>query len=141
MDPLTLSIGIVALISSAANLTNSISRDISRLKNVERKIRDQVSEIEVMCDVLMECNEIIQASQDTKIPISVKRSFDFCEMRYQELMEFMPKTPPLKSRSTVSKFVWRSKQLHTEKERKTALSGFRNAVLLLRDLCSEYISE
>ena len=141
-DPLTLTLTIVSIISSATSFTATTSALSRRVKKTDSEIQSQLHDIEVMCEVLEECQGIIEKSQNVKIPLSVERTLDICLIRYKELMEILERArvQRLHPGSTFSSFARWTKQLATENERKTAFSAFRNAVLLLRDLCTECVA-
>lgn len=90
-----------------------------------------------MCEVLEECHDIVRASENVSIPPSVDRALHICLDRYTNLMALVERLriDKLESRSLFTK--WH--QIVTEPERKAAFDAFRNSVMLLRDLCSEYV--
>ena len=136
MAELTVLVAIVSIISSSASFgtqTTAISR---RLKKSDREVENQMHEINVMCEVLKECYGIIQASRDAKVPSSIPRALDSCQVRYVEMMGLMERfrNERLEAETGLARYVRLAKQSATESERKSAFSAFRNAVILLRDL-------
>lgn len=138
-DPLTLSIAIISIVSSAATFSSKTTEFTKRARRSDNEIEAQLYEIKVMCEVLEECRGIIEASRNTTIPASVDRTMDVCHHRFQELMELMERHRRglLQSNSTFARMSRWTKQLASESERRSAFSAFRNAVMLLRDLCTE----
>lgn len=140
MAELSIIIGIASIISSGAAFTAQTSKTIKRLKGSDREIEHQMQEINVMCEVLQECDGIIKASRDAKIPDSIPQALESCQVRYVEMMDLMERfrNERLESNTAISRLRRVMKQSASESERKSAFSAFRNAALLLRDLCTEY---
>lgn len=140
MADFTVAIAILSIISSSASFTAQTTQIQKRFKRSDREIENQMQEINVMSEVLKECWGIIEASRDAKIPESIPQALDSCQVRYVEMMDLMERfrNDRLESTGAMSNFKRLLKQTTSENERKSAFSAFRNAVMLLRDLCTEY---
>jgi preprotein translocase subunit YajC len=89
MDTLTISVSFVAILGSISFLTLNTLELLRRAKKSSSELESQLDEIQVVSEVLAECHGIVQASQNTKIPLSVERALRICERRYAELAECM----------------------------------------------------
>ena len=141
-DPLFLSVAILSIISSATNFAAATSALTKNARNSADAFQSQSYEIDVMCEVLNECRGIIETSRNTTIPVSVERTLDICQTRFLHLMSIMEQSRKCLSQSngTLKKLVERVRLLALEDARNAAFSGFRSTTLLLRDLCTEYVS-
>jgi hypothetical protein len=139
MDPLAVSVSFAAILASISSLTLNTLELLRRAKKSSSVLLFQIDEIQVVRDVLEECYGIIQARQNPKVPPSVERALRICEMRSIQLEEAFAIAVDLNlvSKKRLTKLRNVKTLMVTENERKAAFKGFRSAVLLLRDLCSE----
>ena len=142
MDPLAISTSFAAILARLSSLTLNTLELIRRTNEGNSELESQVGEIEVLYEVLKECNGIIQTSQNTKIPPSVEQALRICNSRYEELQDCMKAicdlwTARSSSKSRIAKLRMIKPLLLTETERKAAFSAFGSIAILLRDLCSE----
>jgi hypothetical protein len=139
MESLAISVSFAAILASISSLTLNTLELLRRAKKSSSELEAQIDEIKVVHEVLAECHGIVQASQNTKIPLSVERALRICERRYAELAECMKAVCDLRlgSKSKIAKLRKIKTLMVTENERKAAFNAFRSVVLLLRDLCSE----
>ncbi|OAL22189.1 hypothetical protein AYO22_07233 [Fonsecaea multimorphosa] len=139
MEPVTFAVSIVAILNSASSLTLNTLQLLQRSKKGNAELESQLSEIVVVMEVLQECKDIVQASQNTKIPRSIERAIAMCDRRFQELVEVMNLIQVVLSgsNSPMGRLKRRKTLMETEPERKSAFKNFRSVVLLLRDLCAD----
>jgi hypothetical protein len=139
MEALAIGVLFAAILASISSLTLNTVELLRRAKKSSSELETQLDEIEVAREVLVECYGIVQASQNTKIPLSVERALHICERRYAEVAECMKAVCNLRLRpkSRIAKLHHIKTLMVTENERKAAFNAFRSVVLLLRDLCSE----
>ena len=139
MDPVSVSVSFAAILASLSSLTLNTLELLRRAKKSSSVLLFQIDEIQVVRDVLEECYGIMQAGQNSRIPPSVERALSICETRSLQLEEAFATTVDLNlaSKKSLTKLRNVKTLVVTENERKAAFKGFRSAVLLLRDLCSE----
>lgn len=134
MDPViafdfaTSCISIVSCCYTIVLLTREWKRRVEftkELSNVHQR------EIEVLQRVIQECWEI--ANSATHIPSSIKESFENCASRQKNLLNILE--PEQGASSTFAETLRLSL---LKKDLKRRYGMFRESVLLLRDLCSEY---
>ena len=109
-----------------------LTREWKRRVEYAKELSDvNEREIEVLQRVIQECVEIAQSA--THIPSSIKESFENCASREKNLLNI------LKPKQRASPNFRQTLHLSlSKKDLKRRYGMFRESVLLLRDLCSEY---
>jgi hypothetical protein len=134
MDPLTafsFAASILSVVSCACTAI-ILTREWNRRIEFAMELSDvHQHEIEVLQTVIQECREI--AISATQVPSSINEAFGTCASREKNLLQILMHMNG--ASSTVTKTLRLSVQ---KKDLQRHYSMFRESVLLLRDLCSEY---
>jgi hypothetical protein len=129
-DPISMTAIISSLISTAsgaAGLSRSITQSAPELER-------QLAEIDVLLVVLQETGKHFLSQRPPK---SVEAAMYVCQERHDELMKLMDRIQIRHKKGAWAKTIRAIKALVTADKRKLAFQGFRDSVLLLRDLSAE----
>lgn len=135
---MTLTVAVLAMVATANATVVTAHRLFRQLESSDAEFERQMQEVQVLEDVLQECEGICRSSNT--VPRSIEHAMDVCTRRLKDLMWHMDRLFRL-YRSQGAMAVWRRRlsAIGKEEERRRALIAFRDSVLLLRDLCSEYV--
>ncbi|KAL8845066.1 MAG: hypothetical protein Q9176_000738 [Flavoplaca citrina] len=123
MAELFTALAILSIVSSSASFSAQTVRLRERLGRSDREVETQLHEIRILCEVLNECQAIIDASRNTTIPKSIPQALSSCQVRHVELMDVMNRfqNEKFESNTTVTKFLRQVRQSSTETERSIRL--------------------
>jgi len=133
-ESVLLSIAILGLVETTSRLTTRVRWLTSQVKDSDRELSKLGEELEILTEVLGECNETFRSASSA--PASVERSMNLCVSRHAELMDIVHKDI---RRAETTSIISRIKTVFRQQERIIAYNAFRDSVLLLRDLASEYV--
>ena len=134
---INLVISILAIGSSAASITWTTVQMRKKMNESGPAVTKQLEEIRVLCQVAQECEQMFSASGT--VTESIEQCLSQCMDRHAELMAQMAKLEPRSSyRGLIGDTKWKLSAVARETDRKVAYNAFRDCVLLLRDLSSEY---
>jgi hypothetical protein len=138
-DPLTLTFAIFSIVSSTTAFSATLHDTLRKIREHEPELRKQIDDISVLVAVLQECGALFMS--DIRIPEAAEGAMDACVSRHHDLVAVMHQIEVYRSRrpSQFSKFLQSARIIARERERKAAFDAFRDSVLLLRDLASEYL--
>jgi hypothetical protein len=135
MDPISafdLATSFISIVSCCYTIV-LLTRELKRRVAFTKELSDvHQREIEVLQRVIQECWEI--ANSATHIPSSIKESFENCASREKNLLNILE---PEQGASSMT-FTETLRLSLLKKDLKRRYGMFRESVLLLRGLCSEY---
>jgi len=129
-----LSVAILGLVETTSRVTTRVRGLTVQVKDSDRELSRLAEELEILTEVLDECHETFKSTSSA--PASVERSMNLCMSRHAELMYIVHKD--IRRAETMS-IISRIKTVFRQQERRIAYNAFRDSVLLLRDLASEYV--
>ena len=135
-DPLSVVGFVTSLLSiaSCAYTITFVTREWSRRLEFSKELSGvHQHEIEVLQKVIDECRDIARSA--TVVPGSIEDSFDNCATREKDLLKLLERQAG--TRSKWSEMI-RLSLLNKDIQRRYNM--FRESVVLLRGLCSEYAS-
>lgn len=129
-----LGIAILGLIESTLRITARLRTVTNDLNDSDRGLHRLTEELEILTEVLHECEETFTAA--TSAPASIARCMKLCISRHNELMEIVMRD--IVQAKTKFTMIRRIKYVARQEQRNFAYNSFRDSILLLRDLASEY---
>lgn len=128
MDPISIAAIVGVLFSNSASALLVVQNFVRSAETVERLQREFV----VLHHVLKDCDEMI--TENTTVSKSIDVCLEMCLYKYRDLLNML-------ERLLAKPKYWR-RFLYTFKEHEllTTYNGFRDSVLLLRDLSSEFVN-
>jgi hypothetical protein len=141
-DPLSFVVSVAAIISSTAGLIDSYDAIIGRVKGMHEVLYRQSKEIKVLLLVLEECRITLSSVSPHAVPPSIEQGMQLVVERLDEVKALRDS---IESRAKkLNKFkpmilIHSRKVLRAHDEQKIAVDGFRDSVLFLRDLTSEWV--
>ena len=135
MDILGITTSLFSIVSRTYPIT-LLTREWKRRVEYAKELSNvHQREIEVLQRVIEECWEV--ASCATQLPSSIRESFENCASREKNLLNILQHEQGAPS-SFTSNFKATLRLSLQKKDLKRHYGMFRESVLLLRDLCSEY---
>lgn len=127
MDPVSLVAVVGILFSNSASALLVVQNFVRSAETVERLQREFV----VLHHVLKDCHEMI--TENPTVPKSIDVCLEMCLQKYRDLLNILE--------NLLAKPKYWRRLLYTFKEHEllTTYNGFRDSVLLLRDLSSECV--
>ncbi|KAF2685244.1 hypothetical protein K458DRAFT_365545, partial [Lentithecium fluviatile CBS 122367] len=132
-DPLSLVVVFASLVNTTASLAAIGKSFAHTIPEFER----QIAEIDVLLLILEETTKTFV--EYGTLPRSVEAATLRCEACYVELKELIERHWVTDRKGTTAKIKKRIRLVYTEDVRRAAYHAFRDSVLLLRDLASEYV--
>ena len=139
-EPLTLIVSIAVIISSTTAFTSLTYNTVAQVKNSRYDFYRQKAELEVLLLVLRECEGTIK--NVSEIPQSLEAAMDVCIARHRDLFEILEaiRMEDFDSSGVIHRLRFGARYVVRNKDRERAMEGFRESVLLIRDLAAEYFS-
>ena len=133
MADLQIPVIILALVSTSATLTTTISQYITRLRGAKEKFKRLQTEILVLQDVVYECHQALDVAE---APPHVRESLISCFDEGQEVVALAERAS--RGMGDRKQSLWTVFRLiHNDDELTKTAAIFRERVALLRDMCSE----
>jgi hypothetical protein len=129
MDPLSVFTAFASLVSASNSGLILLQNLIRSTNTVERLQREFL----VLEHVFQECGETVLGSKPEEVPQSIKMAVEMCVQKYHELLKMLKK---LENKSKPARMILYA---YHEHELMLSYNGFRDSMLLLRDLSSEYV--
>ena len=138
MDPITLTVAVVSILSSTAAFSSRLGLGAAKFKDSRDDFHRWTQEILVLNQLLDECGS--KFLKETDLPKSLEGAMDTCVDRHKTLMDVLQalRVERFESPRGVFQMSSRAKYVLLENKRRSALRAYRESVLLIRDLTSEY---
>lgn len=124
------------MITAFASLVSASNSGLILLQNIVRStntVERLQREFVVLQHVFHECGETVLESSPEEVPQSIRVVLEMCIQKYHELLKILEKLVDKPKAVRMILYAYH------EHELMLCYNGFRDSVMLLRDLSSEYV--
>lgn len=138
-DPISLATSIISIVSTTATFSARLQNAAQQFGDSNPELQRQLEDISVLLAVLQECKSLFVSG--VQIPLAAEGAMKACASRHNNLFTVMNRIERCHSRrrSAIFGFLQVPRMITLEGDRRSAFHAFRDSVLLLRDLISEYV--